>query len=71
MSNLKVIVTDNDVRSAGVEDILRDALKSDYERVLVIGVNNGDVYSNVSNNISMAETLGYLEILKNELFKSW
>ena len=71
MSNLKVLVGDRDFRSADIEDILRDALKADYESILVIGIKDGDVHSHVNKNVGMAETLGYLEILKSDLFKSW
>jgi hypothetical protein len=71
MSNLKVIVTDKERTIADVEDVLRDAIKIDYESILVVGIKGGDIYTNSSKQMDMAKTLGLIEIAKYELFKSW
>lgn len=71
MSNLKVIVSDNDMRQADTEDILRDALKFEYDSICFIGIKDGDVYSSSSNQNSMVETLGMIEVAKRRLLDTW
>lgn len=71
MPKLKILITDTQHRQADAEDVLRNALKQDYDQVLVLGMKNNNVSIDISRQKSIIETLGMIEFIKNRLLTTW
>lgn len=69
--NLKVLVTEKDSFIADAKEVLENALKQDFEGVLVVGMKNGNVYRTSSKQQSMTEAIGMIELAKKQMLDSW
>lgn len=70
-NNLKVLITDKEGLIASAKEILEDALKENFEGVLVLGIKDGNIYRTTSKQKSVIQVVGLIELLKTKLLEDW
>ena len=69
MSNLKVLVTDKEQQKLDTKEVLQNALNSDFETVLLLGVKNGHMTMEFNCVPDVAKILGYIEVIKDDFLR--
>ncbi len=56
-------------RVHNAKGVLEDALKEDYETVIVFGFKNGNIFTQKSANINCLEIIGALTVAREEFWE--
>lgn len=67
---LQIVPRDQEMRLSA-KKTLRSAYKRNFDEVIVVGFKAGEVSFNNSQNRSVVETIGLLELIKLDAFKRW
>ncbi len=66
MSVVKVLNTNKQRQMSEANGLLNDALRENYENVLILGEKDGRMYLNDSYTVDVAKTLGHIELIKSK-----
>lgn len=71
MTNLAVLKTDKVSAMQHAKEVLQDAIKQDFETVLIVGIKDGRIITRHTTTIGVLEKIGMIETCKLELWSGW
>lgn len=68
---LTVIKSEKSLAVADAREVLEEALRSEFEAVVIVGIKNGIAETCKSKSLNTLELIGAIELAKHTIFTKW
>ena len=68
---ITVLRSDKSAAVADAKEVLEQAILSEFESVVIVGIKNGTASTCKSKSLDTLELIGAIELAKNSIFQRW